>query len=180
VNDLPIARLREIDFDARRNPKTKRHCVHCQRDLAPDRYVRFGRVLIFGGGPIFTLHPDDVHDWQHDVLRIEARDGLERLGIEDLGWMPFGTRCARAHGVEWTIPEDPAATRPRLLRSGRWRFGPLLVQVDEAKRWTVYDGMARTASDQVGWHHPTLAEAVEEAREHVPHALPPETAYKGS
>lgn len=179
MTDLPVARLREIDYDARREPATDRHCVHCQRDLSIDSFVRFGRVLMLDGGPIFTLHPDDVHDWQHRMLTVLLPGGSQPSRIDDMGWRPFGVGCARRHGLQWTIPEDPAEVRPRLLRAGRWRFGHMLIVQDANGRWSIMIGAARTAGDMIGWHTETLAEAVEQAREEMP-AHPPGRGFRSA
>lgn len=180
MNDLPTARLREIDFDARRDPQTNRYCVHCQRDLSPNGYVRFGRVLMVGRGPILTLHPDDVHEWQDGMMRIEMKDGFQKNGIEDLGWLPFGVTCARRHGVEWTIDENPAKEKPKLLRPGRWRFGTMLIIRESDGLWTTLAGDARTTSDIIGWRTDKLAQAVEQAREEMPCHMPRKSLYQGS
>lgn len=179
MDDLPIARLRMIDFDARRDPKTKRYCIHCQRDLSFDRYVRFGRVLCIGGGPIFTLHPDDVHEWQDGMMRIMVQDDFQKHGAEDLGWLPFGTDCARRHGREWTIDENPAGEKPSLLRAGRWRLGTMLITQAPDGLWTTFVDPAQTAGDIIGWRTDTLAEAVVQARTEMPCHMPPETLYAG-
>lgn len=180
MNDLPIARLREIDYDARRDPVTRRHCVHCQRDLSPGSYARFGRVIMVGNGPILTIHPDDVHEWQHGMLRISMEDDYQKNGIDDLGWRPFGVTCARRHGTAWTIPENPGEVKPRLLREGRWRFGPLLIVREPDGRWTTLSGKARTSGDVIGWRTDTLAEAVEQARGEMPFHMPQDTLYRGT
>lgn len=179
MNDLPAARLREIDYDARRDPVTGRYCVHCQRDLSPHSYVRFGRVIMAGNGPILTVHPDDVHEWQNRMMRIVMQDGFERHGIEDLGWKPFGTTCARRHGIGWTIPENPGEVKPSLLREGRWRFGPLLIMREPDGRWSTFMGDRQDCGTQIGWRTATLAEAVEQAREEMPCYMPADSLYQG-
>ncbi len=178
--ELPIARLREIDYDARRDPLTDRYCVHCQRDLSPNAYARLGRTLMLDGGPIFTIHPDDVHDWQHRMMTVMLPNGAAPSSIHDLGWRHFGSACARRHGLTWTIPENPAEMKPRMLRAGRWRFGHMLIIQESDGRWSAMTGDARTAGDIVGWHCDTLAEAVEQAREEMPAHLPGGAVHGGT
>ncbi len=51
--DFP--RLKFIDFDARRDPKTERWCIMCQRDLKRGSGYRYVNVVEF----MQAVHPDD-------------------------------------------------------------------------------------------------------------------------
>jgi hypothetical protein len=79
-----------IDYDARREPRTKRFCVRCQKDLDPGKPVR--RVYVTGD--MEAIHPDDFG-------RYLPSDG-------DFGWLLIGNDCARILGMEWTLPENAA------------------------------------------------------------------------
>ena len=86
AQETPI-RKEFIDYDARRNPRTKRFCVKCQKDLDPGKPVR--RVYVTRD--MEAVHPDDLG-------RYLPSDG-------DLGWWLIGNDCARLLGMEWTAPE---------------------------------------------------------------------------
>lgn len=94
---LPKARLKFINFDARRDPKTSRWCIQCQKDLKPSAHTRTVRVIEIGGGP-YSLHPDDEVRYDSGALLIEGHD------LRDLGQCLMGLDCARSHGMEWTKP----------------------------------------------------------------------------
>ena len=79
-----------IDYDARREPRTKRFCVRCQKDLDSDKLVR--RVYVTGD--MEAIHPDDFG-------RYLPSDG-------DFGWLLIGNDCARILGMEWTLPDNAA------------------------------------------------------------------------
>jgi hypothetical protein len=97
MTSLPDPRLKFIDFDARRDPKTERWCIMCQKDLKPGTKVRSIRVLDIDGGP-YSVHPDDE----------AALDGnsafLARSNVRDLGQCLIGLDCAKRHGTEWSKP----------------------------------------------------------------------------
>ena len=88
-------RLKFIDFDARRDPKTKRWCIMCQRDLKPNTRTRSIRVLDIEGGP-YSVHPEDELQFDAEGAKIETRS------YRDLGQCLIGLDCAKAHGLEWT------------------------------------------------------------------------------
>lgn len=74
-------RIKFIDPDYRRNPKTSLWCCRCQMDIkGPYRVVR----LVNGGTHV--AHPDD------DFADFP----------EDLGIVPIGLDCARRIGMEWS------------------------------------------------------------------------------
>jgi len=81
-------RKKELDYDARRRPKTDHHCVRCQRDIKPGSRYRMVHV-IDGGGQI--LHPADEAAYVSDA--------------GEMGLHPVGMDCARTIGLEWT--QDP-------------------------------------------------------------------------
>jgi hypothetical protein len=85
--DEPKIRTEFIDYDARRTPKTKRFCVKCQKDIHPHETCR--RVFVTEG--MHAVHPDDV-------ARYTPAEN-------DPGWQLLGSICARALGVEWSVPE---------------------------------------------------------------------------
>lgn len=70
-----------LDYDARREPKTTRFCVCCQKDIKPDRAARIVRVL-----DAMVLHPEDAGDAGTDYL--------------------VGVDCAHKIGWEFTRPEN--------------------------------------------------------------------------
>lgn len=84
-------RTKELDYDARRKPKTDRSCVCCQRDIKPESKARIVH-LVDGGN--FALHPQDENIYQ----QLTNKAG-------DLGAWLIGIDCARTLGTEWSIPE---------------------------------------------------------------------------
>lgn len=70
-----------LDFDARRDPKTKRYCAKCQKDIKPEQKGRIVRVVNW-----WVMHPEDMHN---DV----GEDCL------------VGLDCAKKIGMEFTRPE---------------------------------------------------------------------------
>jgi hypothetical protein len=84
MSDKPYRTI-ELDYDARRRPKTDRSCVRCQRDIKPSAPVR-GIHVIEGG--ISILHPADESKYIPD-------NG-------DCGFFILGMDCARIVGMEWT------------------------------------------------------------------------------
>lgn len=93
------ARIKFIEFDARRDPKTKRWCIMCQKDIKPGAKARFVRFVDIGGGP-YAIHPDDVEYIESGVLALPAN----AVRHED---QVIGSDCARKLGLEWTIAEVP-------------------------------------------------------------------------
>lgn len=77
--------LRLQDVDYRREPKTGRYCVNCQRDVGVG--ARFVTLLDFpDNGPPEVMHPHD--------LGLYARDRLSEHLI--------GNDCAKRLGLEWS------------------------------------------------------------------------------
>lgn len=70
-----------LDYDARREPKTARFCIKCQRDIAPASPARVVRVL-----DEMVLHPDDAGSAGEDFL--------------------VGLDCAKQLGLEYSRPEN--------------------------------------------------------------------------
>lgn len=93
------ARIKFIDFDARRDPKTKRWCIMCQKDIKPEAKARFVQFVDIGGGP-YAIHPDDVEYIKSGILTLPAN----AVRHED---QVIGTDCAKKLGLEWTIAEVP-------------------------------------------------------------------------
>jgi hypothetical protein len=93
--------LQFIDFDARRDPKTDRWCIRCQKDLPSRMSARQLRALLINGAP-YSLHPEDEPGYDTGALPLPSalQPGFER----DLGQCFIGSDCARAHGLEWTKP----------------------------------------------------------------------------
>lgn len=77
-------RTQWIDYEARRDPKTKFHCCMCQKDLNPSK--RFRHVYV--DGQMFAIHPEDL-----------AKRPAEP---DDFGWLFMGNDCAKRFGIEWT------------------------------------------------------------------------------
>lgn len=76
-----------IDCDNRRDPKTDKFCVRCNRDLEPSQ--DHGLVHLVDGGP-FALHPEDEE--------IYSKSGNDR---SDLGMFFIGLDCAKKIGLEF-------------------------------------------------------------------------------
>lgn len=77
-------RITFLDYDARKDPKTDRFCIKCQKDIKPGRRVR--RVWLKGGGESWVVHPDDRH----------------LIPPEDLDEWLLGMDCAKILGMEWS------------------------------------------------------------------------------
>ena len=71
-----------LDYDARRNPKTRGYCAMCQRDIGVGASARVVRIRV---SDMHILHPEDA--------------GLEG----DVGLL--GHDCAKKIGLEWSVPE---------------------------------------------------------------------------
>jgi hypothetical protein len=98
------ARVKFIEFDARRDPKTDWHCCCCQKDLKPGHRLRH----VYLTNQMEAVHPADL----------PAR--TPEPG--DLGWHLLGMDCARKLGLEWStddhvIPADDITRRQRPLPS---------------------------------------------------------------
>ncbi len=72
-----------LDYDARPQPKTKRWCSKCQRDIKPTSAARVIRLRV---DDMHILHPDDAGDQGEMAL----------LGMD----------CAQLVGLEWSRPEQ--------------------------------------------------------------------------
>lgn len=82
-------RVKFLDGDYRRDPKTDHFCCMCQKDITgPHRMVH----LVEGGDHV--LHPEDEELFADDK---EAQAG-------DLYWHPIGPSCAKRLGLEWSVP----------------------------------------------------------------------------
>lgn len=82
-----IYHVKNLDGDYRREPKTDRFCVRCQKDIkegSPSRAVH-----IVNGGHLI-LHPDDESSYVPDS--------------GDCGIYLVGMDCAKIIGLEWTHP----------------------------------------------------------------------------
>lgn len=72
-----------LDYDARREPKTTRYCIKCQRDIKLGQPARV--VQVAPGFPPYVLHPED------------AGSAGERHLV--------GMDCAKRIGLEFSVPE---------------------------------------------------------------------------
>lgn len=88
-----MIRTKFIDFDARRDPKTNRYCVCCQKDLKEGQPHR----VVFVGEAMHAIHPDDIE--QYLALPIGQRSSIQ-IGAELMGMA-----CAKKLGIEFTSPE---------------------------------------------------------------------------
>lgn len=78
-------RTKFLDYDARREPKTDRYCVRCQKDLK--KGAEFRQIHLVDGGAMI-LHPEDEAIYMSDA--------------GDLGTHLLGMECARIIGMEWS------------------------------------------------------------------------------
>ncbi|HTV33792.1 MAG TPA: hypothetical protein VME69_11930 [Methylocella sp.] len=86
--NMPQVRLKFISYDARRQPKTSRWCICCQRDLKPNETSR----LVYVTGDYQAIHPCDLNDREPQP--------------SDIGWKLLGLSCARRLGLAWTIKSE--------------------------------------------------------------------------
>jgi hypothetical protein len=87
-----------IDYDARREPRTKRFCVRCQKDLDPGKPVR--RVYLTGD--MEAIHPDDFGRYLPlPAVRRRFRVAVDRQRL-----------CSHSRH-EWTLQEN--AARPQIV-----------------------------------------------------------------
>ena len=91
VNSEKSYRTTFIDYDARREPKTDRFCVRCQKDIRPDSPAR---VVHLVDGSTNALRPED-----------EAKYKQEGNQAGDQGAWLLGMDCAKQIGLEWSQPE---------------------------------------------------------------------------
>jgi len=91
------ARLKFIDFDARRDPKTPFWCIMCQKDLKPDQAHKLVRLILtdHGAWP-HAMHPDDVASFDAGELTIPEN-------AHDHGAVRIGMDCAKKLGLAWTL-----------------------------------------------------------------------------
>lgn len=75
-----------IDYDARREPRTSRYCVCCQKDLKSTPLARMVYIKEFP----FAIHPEDV----------DTSDA-------SIGTALIGSDCAKKIGIEFTMKEIP-------------------------------------------------------------------------
>lgn len=86
-----------MDPDFRRDPKTRRFCGLCQRDLAPAQPHRF---VLYELDRYEAVHRDD---WEAARDQITASRTAHHPVIVE----PIGMDCARRLGLEWSrAPED--------------------------------------------------------------------------
>jgi hypothetical protein len=95
-----------LDYDARREPKTARFCVKCQKDISPDMSARVVRVL-----DEMVLHPEDAGSAGQDFL--------------------IGPDCAKALGLEYSRPEAQPLWRANESGQFERRDGALVWKGDE-------------------------------------------------
>lgn len=88
---LPPYRTTFIDYDARREPKTDRFCVRCQKDIKTGSPAR---VVHFVDGNVMALHPEDEALYAQ-VVNKSGDGGMWLLGMD----------CARIVGLEWSVSE---------------------------------------------------------------------------
>lgn len=102
-------RVKFMEGDYRREPKTNDWCACCQRDIKPGDAYRLVRLV--HNGP-FALHPDDeVRFTPGCALKLE--DGEVEPDQGDLGTFKIGPICARKLGLEWSrAPDTRATARP--------------------------------------------------------------------
>lgn len=84
-NVEPVVRTKFIDYDARPNPKTRRFCCKCQKDLREGMVVRH----VYVDDQMQAIHPDDI----------ASRSSTE----SDYGWLLLGMDCAKSLGLEWSV-----------------------------------------------------------------------------
>lgn len=94
---MPEAPIRTefIEFDARKDAKTNRYCVKCQKDIFPNETCR--RVYVTED--MHAVHPEDLSRY------VQKKS--------DIGWQLVGNKCAKHLGLEWSIAElrnDPVCT----------------------------------------------------------------------
>src|SRR3990167_9410732 len=97
MTTLDAFRFTDLDGDFRRDPKTDRFCVRCQKDM---KLGQSARVVHLVGGGHLVLHPSD-EDAYTAAMKAEPNGELAR---SDLGCFPIGMDCARKLGMEWTHP----------------------------------------------------------------------------
>lgn len=97
-------RTQPIDYDARRDPKTDRWCVACQKDIAPDARAGIIRLVHVGGGCPSAVHADDIGLIEIGILTFADGDN-------DVGDYVIGLDCAKRLGAGWWRPEDPKKSK---------------------------------------------------------------------
>jgi len=85
---MSTCRMKFLDYDARPAPKTMHSCVKCQKDLKPGAPYRV--LYLVGEEQVQVLHPADEGSYRGPV-----------------SMYPIGMDCARALGMEWTVPPLP-------------------------------------------------------------------------
>jgi hypothetical protein len=84
---ITAPRLKGIDNDCRREPKTNRFCIRCQRDLPAGAQERMIHLV----ESCMAVHPED-------------EGMLATFAHEDHGWWLVGVDCAKIIGLEYTHP----------------------------------------------------------------------------
>jgi len=96
--NTPQVRLKFINYDARREPKTPRWCICCQRDLKPNETARF--VYVTGGYQ--AVHPSDLKNRPPQLSDF----GLKLMGFSRA---PAGSRMDDQEQTRSERPEENAA-----------------------------------------------------------------------
>jgi hypothetical protein len=81
-------KIKDLDPDYRKDPKTDHFCCRCQKDLP--LHKKAGMVHLVNGGN-WVLHPSQEKEWNWKGNHHEG----------DLGGFPIGPECARILGMEW-------------------------------------------------------------------------------
>lgn len=71
-------RTKDMDPDYRREPKTNRYCVRCQKDIGANQGAR--RVWTPDGQWHMVVHPEDVI--HGDVAHLIGSDCAKKIGLE--------------------------------------------------------------------------------------------------
>lgn len=93
-------RVKFMDADFRREPKTSSWCCMCQNDLNPEKPYRHVR-LVHGG--MFILHPEDEARYTPGCELLFEDGAVERCQ-GDMGGFKIGPECIRKIGLEWSHP----------------------------------------------------------------------------
>ena len=86
-------RTKWIDPDFRRPPKTKYFCVRCERDLNPNKPVRY---IAYELDTQSAVHSED---WEIAGIDIKSRRAVH-LDAFVVG--PVGMDCAKRIGIDYT------------------------------------------------------------------------------
>lgn len=96
-----------IDFDARRDPKTKTWCIMCQKDLDPEATKTEVRLIMKDSAAApYALRAADEILFNLGVL---TTDG------QDYGRHAIGSDCAKKLGKEWVLPRKVAVPKKLMM-----------------------------------------------------------------